>query len=145
MINSMFIPIPFFPCTLPFTFPFPSAFNLVASFACCVSCFGLFSFFHTKVCVYVYIYSMHQLHLVFPLLCFRLLFCLSNFSHPKKTIFVESTRVLFFPCVSSQCWVHFPRSVLQNSVSCVNGLLVKRRFTCAFTYVLKSTDFCRYS
>ena len=39
-----------------------------------------------------------RLLLVCPLLC-CLLF-LSIFLHPEKTIFVESTRVLFFPCFS---------------------------------------------
>ena len=36
----------------------------------------------------------------------------SIFLLPKKTIFVESARVLLFPCVSSHWWVHFLRSVL---------------------------------
>ena len=39
--------------------------------------------------------------------------CLSIVLHPKKTFFVESTRVLLFPCVSSHWW-HFPRSILSN-------------------------------
>ena len=42
--------------------------------------------------------------------------CLSIFLHPKKTIFVESACMLLFPCVSSHWWLHFPRSVLINSV-----------------------------
>ena len=38
--------------------------------------------------------------------------CLSIFLHPKKTIFVESARVLLFSFVSSRWWAHFPRSDL---------------------------------
>ena len=38
--------------------------------------------------------------------------CLPVFLHWKKTIFVESARVLLFPCVSLHWWVSFHRSVL---------------------------------
>ena len=47
-------------------------------------------------------------------LFFVSIFCLFFvFMHPKKTVFVESTCALLFPCISSHChwWVHFPTSV----------------------------------
>ena len=45
-------------------------------------------------------------------------FCCLSSCIRRKQFFVESARVLLFPCVSSHWWIHFPTSVLHVIYRC---------------------------